>query len=122
MAVAIYTGAGENMPLVDVAAGARIHVSQVVGGNGMPECMGVGLASYEGAWDYHLNYDVAYYMLQGSLNVHTAGAVLTARAGDVVYMERGTDLRYETAIGGCKLFWAAYPGNWEEITALPERV
>jgi len=121
MAVVIYTEADLDMPEVAVAPGARIHVSQVVGGDGMPDCMGIGFARYEGAWDYHLNYDVAYYMLQGSLSIRCAGAVFTARAGDVVYMDRGTDLHYDATGGGCHLFWAAYPGNWEEVTDLPGR-
>jgi ethanolamine utilization protein EutQ len=110
------------MSEVAIAEDARVLVSQVVGGDGMPDSMGVGFARYEGMWDYHLNYDVAYYMLQGTLTIVSGGEAVTARSGDIVYMDRGTDLRYDATAGGCLLFWVAYPGNWEEITELPGRV
>ena len=107
MTVQIYTGAGRDMPEVAVGPGARVLVSQVVGGNGMPDTMGVGFTRYEGAWDYHLNYDVTYYMLEGSLTMLSGGESYTAGPGDVVYMDRGTDLRYDATDGGCTLFWVA---------------
>jgi ethanolamine utilization protein EutQ (cupin superfamily) len=122
MGVQVHSDAANDMPEVAVAAGARVLVSQVVGGNGMPDTMGVGFTRYEGAWDYHLNYDVTYYMLEGTLTIMSEGEDYTAGPGDVVYMDRGTDLRYDaTAGGGCTLFWVAFPGNWEEITELPGR-
>jgi ethanolamine utilization protein EutQ (cupin superfamily) len=122
MGVQVHSDAEQDMPEVAVADGARVLVSQVVGGNGMPDTMGVGFTRYEGAWDYHLNYDVTYYMLEGTLTIVSEGERYTAGPGDVVYMDRGTDLRYDaTAGGGCTLFWVAVPGNWEEITDLPAR-
>lgn len=51
----------------------------------------------------------------------SGGESHTARPGDIVYMSRGTDLRYDAATGGCTLFWVAIPGNWEELTDLPGR-
>ena len=120
MTVEVHSGADRDMPEVAVAEGARVLVSQVVGGNGMPDTMGVGFTRYEGAWDYHLNYDVTYYMLEGTLTM-VSEEMITAGPGDVVYMSRGTDLRYDATAGGCTLFWVAIPGNWEEITDLPGR-
>jgi ethanolamine utilization protein EutQ len=104
---------------VAVAPTARVLVSQVVGGNGMPDTMGVGFTRYEGEWDYHLNYDVTYYMIEGSLTILWNGDSVTAMPGDIVFMTRGIDIRYDATDGGCTLFWAAYPGNWEEISQLP---
>jgi ethanolamine utilization protein EutQ (cupin superfamily) len=121
MTVEVHTGADRDMPEVAVAPGARVLVSQVVGGNGMPDTMGVGFTRYEGEWDYHLNYDVTYYMLEGTLTIVSGGESHTAGPGDIVYMIRGTDLRYDATAGGCTLFWVAIPGNWEEITDLPGR-
>ena len=105
---------------VAVATGARVRVAQPIGGNGMPNELGAGIATYEGSWDYKLNYDVVYYMLDGQLTIHCEGQAVEGRAGDVLYLERGSMIRYD-ATAGCKLFWVAYPGNWEEITDLPAR-
>jgi ethanolamine utilization protein EutQ len=105
---------------VPVADGAQVLVSQVVGGDGMPDRLGVGHARYVGAWDYKLNYAAAYLMLEGSLRLTSEGHTHQAHVGDVVYLERGTTLRYDAG-DGCMIFWVAYPGNWEEITDLPGR-
>ena len=97
---------------------ARILVSQVVGGDGMPETMGVGFTRYDGEWDYILNYDVTYYMIEGSLTIVWEGESFTAHSGDVVFMSRGIKIHYDATSGGCTIFWVAYPGNWQEITDL----
>jgi ethanolamine utilization protein EutQ (cupin superfamily) len=118
MTVQISRNAVNEMREVSVAQGAHVLVAQVVGGDGMPDTMGVGFTRYDGMWDYRLNYDVTYYVLEGTLTIHWKGDAFTADPGDVVFMSRGIDIRYDATHGGCVLFWAAFPGNWEEISNL----
>jgi ethanolamine utilization protein EutQ len=121
MSVQISRNAQHDMLEVAVAPTARVLVSQVVGGDGMPDTIGVGFTRYDGEWDYRLNYDVAYYMIDGSLTIHWNGESFSAIPGDIVFMTRGIDIRYDATQCGCTIFWVAYPGNWEEITHLPGR-
>jgi ethanolamine utilization protein EutQ len=106
---------------VAVAPTARVLVSQVVGGDGMPDTMGVGFTRNDGELNYHLNYDVVYHMMDGSLRIQWQGESFTALPGDIVFMTRGIDIHYDATQDGCTIFWVAYPGNWEEITHLPGR-
>lgn len=107
----------EEVPWTDTA---RITVFQPIGGSGQPDLMGLGFATYEGHFDEDVQYDAGYYILEGTLTLRDGDVVHTAHQGDIMFMPKGSKVVYESP-EGCKVFFAIYPGNWEEITEPPAK-
>lgn len=84
-------------------------------GNGAPGSLGAGVCEYSGVFEWELHYDAVYYMISGSLTVVDAAGEHRVEAGQVMWIPKGSRGRYVSP-EGCRLFWATYPGNWEEIS------
>jgi ethanolamine utilization protein EutQ (cupin superfamily) len=87
---------------------------QPVGGAD-PGLLGAGVCEYRGVFDWDLHYDAVYYLISGSLSVIDADGEHRVEAGQIMWIPNGSRGRYVSP-GGCRLFWAIHPGNWEEIS------
>jgi ethanolamine utilization protein EutQ (cupin superfamily) len=94
---------------------AQVTVWQGIGDTGDGGQLGAGYATYQGQFDWILQYDAVYYFLEGELEITHDGAAHKAGPGDVMFLPRGASVTYHSP-GGCRIFWAIYPGNWEEIS------
>lgn len=77
--------------------------------------IGAGVCEYEGVFVWDLHYDAVYYLISGSLAVVDEDGEHLVRAGQVMFIPKGSKGRYVSP-GGCRLFWAIYPGNWAAIS------
>jgi len=84
-------------------------------GGGDPGSLGAGVCEYCGVFDWDLHYDAVYYMISGSLTVIDGDGEHTVAAGQMMSIPKGSKGRYVSP-AGCRLFWAIFPGNWEEIS------
>jgi ethanolamine utilization protein EutQ len=72
--------------------------------------MGVGYARYDkgAANEWTLTYDEALIILQGRFSVEFDGQVVTADAGEIIWIEKGTSLTYR-ANEATVLVYVSYP-------------
>ncbi len=75
--------------------------------------MAAGFAEFDDcaiAWTVH--YDEIVYVIEGEFTLTTDDGLIDAKAGDVVWVPKGTRLEY----GGknARIFYAVQPGNWRE--------
>lgn len=92
-----------------------IYLTDVLdGSNGV--AMTVGFARYgkgsSNAWT--VTYDEALVITQGTFSVDTADGTTTASAGQIIYLEAGTELVYR-ADEDCELAFVTYP-HWQQAT------
>ncbi len=79
--------------------------------------MGAGVATFDQcsiAWT--VLYDEVVYVIDGLFRLVSDGEVIEAKAGDIIWISEGTELKYEG--DNAKVFYAVYPGNWKEIHGL----
>jgi ethanolamine utilization protein EutQ (cupin superfamily) len=93
---------------------ATTGVWQPVGGSVSPDSLGAGTATFCGRWTTTLHYEIVYLVLEGTLEIHHDGAAVHAGPGDLLHMEHDATVTYRSD-AGCRLFWACYPGNWEDV-------
>lgn len=76
--------------------------------------LGAGITTYDGcSIEWTTKYDQAAVVLDGILRIRTGEnyrRVIEAKAGDVVWLPKGTQLKYEG--NKAKMFYAPYPGDW----------
>ena len=80
-----------------------------------PASLGAGVCEYKGVFEWDLHYEAVYYMISGSLTVIDEDGEHTVGPGQIMTIPKGSRGRYVSP-EGCRLFWAIYPGNWEEIS------
>lgn len=95
------------------AKGHTIGLRDVVTGkDGSP--MTAGFMSWTRAenFPWSLGYDEIDYVVEGELHVHIAGEKLVAKAGDVVFIPKGSDIVFATPTR-VKVFYVTYPADWQ---------
>lgn len=76
--------------------------------------LGAGFARFEDvAFDWTLTYDECIHVLEGEMEVRHDGGTLRAAAGEVVFLPSGSAVTYAFP-GACRIFYAAYPVDWQE--------
>ena len=93
---------------------ATTGVWQPVGGTAWPGGLGAGTATFRGTWTTTLHYEIVYLVLNGTLDIDHDGRTFRAAPQDMLHMHHGATVTYRSD-EGCRLFWACYPGNWEEV-------
>lgn len=61
------------------------------------------------AWE--LTYDEVDYVLEGELHVTIDGRVVEAKAGDVVFIPKGSKVTFGTP-SSVRVFYVTHPANW----------
>ena len=88
----------------------QVFIGDVVdGSNG--ETMGVGFARYApgASNEWAVTYDEVLIVTRGSFSVISAAGRRTARAGELIYLRRGTELIYAADGGGAELVYVMHP-------------
>lgn len=81
--------------------------------------IGFGLAEWTDSTPsepWVLPYEEALYVIAGEITILAADQRIVGRPGDVVTVERGTEI-ISWASPGTRVFYASHPGNWRELEA-----
>jgi ethanolamine utilization protein EutQ (cupin superfamily) len=80
-----------------------------------PASLGAGVCECTGVFERDLHYEAVYYVISGSLTVIDENGEHTVAPGQIMTIPKGSKGRYVSLLG-CRLFWAIYPGDWEQIS------
>ncbi|MGV3620771.1 MAG: cupin domain-containing protein [Archangium sp.] len=94
-------GEGKNVQLKDVITAADRSP------------MGAGFMAWKAAdsFAWELTYDEVDYVLEGELHVTIDGRVVEAKAGDVVFIPKGSRITFGTP-SSVRVFYVTHPANW----------
>lgn len=94
------------------AAGHTIGLRDLVTGkDGSPMTAGIMSWSRADNFPWQLGYDEIDLVLEGELHVHIEGRTLVARAGDVVFIPKGSQIVFATP-HRVRVFYVTYPADW----------
>ncbi|WP_330982967.1 MULTISPECIES: ethanolamine utilization acetate kinase EutQ [Enterobacterales] len=75
--------------------------------------MAAGFMQWDNAFfPWTLNYDEIDMILQGELHVRHEGETLIAKAGDVMFIPKGSSIEFGTP-STVKFLYVAWPANWQ---------
>ena len=117
------TKAVESAPRVLCIGAKDIHLEPFPGHAqvGIADLIGVphgsSMAGGIMAWDNYafnwlLNYDEVDYIIEGELHLSCKGELTIARAGDVLFIPKGSPVEFATPTH-VKFFYAASPADWQ---------
>lgn len=96
--------------------GANVQYKELIGYSDSPN-ISAGLLKIVGSkFPWKLLYDEIDIVLEGELNVTINGVKRTAKAGDVLYVPKNSDVIWG-ADEYAKVFYVTYPANWAETMA-----
>jgi ethanolamine utilization protein EutQ len=61
--------------------------------------------------EWVVTYDEALIVTRGALTVRSAGGAKTAKAGEVIFLTKGTEIAYEAAEDDTEVVYVTYP-HW----------
>ncbi|HBW37527.1 cupin domain-containing protein [Desulfosporosinus sp. BICA1-9] len=107
---------GENVviqPFLEAPPGQKVGLVDVIDsrvGN-----LASGFMTFDHAkLPWLLNYDEVDYVIEGEFVLEVEGKVFRAKAGDVVYIPKGSQVIFSSPTF-CKVFYATYPANWADF-------
>ena len=75
--------------------------------------LGAGLMEMtDSDFAWHLSYDEIDYVIEGQLDIHFADHVVSARAGEVILIPKGSDIRFACK-GHVRFLYVTYPADWQ---------
>jgi ethanolamine utilization protein EutQ len=96
-----------------VEGGCQIGITDVVG-TADGSSMGAGFMQWENAFfPWTLNYDEVDLVLEGELHIRQNGETLIGKAGDVLFIPRGSSIEFGTPTR-VRFLYVAWPANWQE--------
>jgi len=98
-----FTGAGPDR---------RIGLTDLIqSGDGSPMAAGIMSWKREDSFPWSLDYDEVDLVLEGVLHIGIDGRTLEGRAGDVIYIPKGSRIVFGTP-GHVRVFYVTYPADW----------
>ncbi len=77
--------------------------------------MAAGFMQWDNAFfPWTLNYDEVDMVLEGELHVRHEGETLIAKAGDVMFIPKGSSIEFGTP-STVKFLYVAWPANWQSL-------
>lgn len=77
--------------------------------------MAAGFMQWENAFfPWTLNYDEVDMILEGELHVRHEGETLIAKAGDVMFIPKGSSIEFGTP-SSVRFLYVAWPANWQSL-------
>ncbi|MBW8984026.1 ethanolamine utilization acetate kinase EutQ [Escherichia coli] len=77
--------------------------------------MAAGFMQWEDAFfPWTLNYDEIDMVLEGELHVRHEGETMIAKAGDVMFIPKGSSIEFGTT-SSVKFLYVAWPANWQSL-------
>jgi ethanolamine utilization protein EutQ len=96
-----------------VEGGCQIGITDVVG-TADGSSMGAGFMQWENAFfPWTLNYDEVDLVLEGELHIRQNGETLIGKAGDVLFIPKGSSIEFGTPTQ-VRFLYVAWPANWQE--------
>ena len=92
----------------------EVFVADVIGPKNSSS-MTAGYARFEVAgerMEWSFSYDEVLYITRGAITIHFDGKSVTGRPGEMIFIEKGTKVVYETAEDGSALVYVSYP-DWQ---------
>jgi ethanolamine utilization protein EutQ len=71
------------------------------------------MAMEETSFAWTLEYDEVDYVIEGTLDIVVDGRPIRARAGQVLFIPKGTAIRFSTP-DRCRFLYVCYPANWAD--------
>lgn len=93
--------------------GANVYYKELIGSADSPNISCGFLKIIQSSFPWQLCYDEMDIVLEGELSLTINGVLHKAKAGDVVYVPKGSDVIWG-ADEYVKLFYVTYPSNWAE--------
>ncbi len=94
-------------------AGDKVYLKDVLTIEESPR-LGCGIMEMEeSTFDWTLNYDEVDIVLEGSLNIIVNGETVTANAGELIYIPKGTPIQFSVP-QYAKFVYVTYPADWEQ--------
>lgn len=76
--------------------------------------MGAGIMELDHtSFEWTLTYDEYDYVIDGCLEIEINGNIVSAEAGDIVYIPRGSHIHFQTP-EKTRYAYFVYPANWQE--------
>lgn len=100
-------------PFEQAPPGQRIGLTDVVTAKEGNLCAGF-MTFEQSELPWFLNYDEADYIVEGDFRLKVGNQVFTAKAGDVVYIPKGSQVVFSSPTF-CKVFYVTYPANWADF-------
>lgn len=63
-------------------------------------------------FSWHLNYDEIDYVIEGELTIKYGETSVTAKAGEVILIPKGSDIRF-CAAQSARFLYVTYPADWQ---------
>ncbi|MCW9524612.1 ethanolamine utilization acetate kinase EutQ [Klebsiella grimontii] len=77
--------------------------------------MAAGFMQWENAFfPWTLNYDEVDMVLEGELHVRHEGETMVAKAGDVMFIPKGSSIEFGTP-STVRFMYVAWPANWQSL-------
>ena len=77
--------------------------------------MAAGFMQWDNAFfPWTLNYDEIDMVLEGELHVRHEGETMIAKAGDVMFIPKGSSIEFGTT-SSVKFLYVAWPANWQSL-------
>ena len=107
-----FTGAGPDL---------KIGLTDVITGrDGSPMTAGIMSWRREDSFPWALDYDEVDLVLEGVLHITIQGRVLEGKAGDVLYIPKGSRIVFGTP-NRVRVFYVTYPADWAAAASAPTR-
>ena len=75
--------------------------------------LGAGIMEMENTtFPWTLNYDEMDYVIDGELSILAGNETITARAGQVIYIPKGSSIRFSVE-GKARFLYFVYPADWQ---------
>ena len=107
---------GENVviqPFLEAPPGQKVGLVDVITAREGNLCSGFMTFDHS-KLPWFLNYDEVDYIIEGEFVLEVEGKVFRAKAGDVVYIPKGSQVVFSSPTF-CKVFYATYPANWADF-------
>ena len=107
---------GENVviqPFLEAPPGQKVGLVDVITAREGNLCSGFMTFDHS-SLPWFLNYDEVDYIIEGEFVLEVEGKVFRAKAGDVVYIPKGSQVVFSSPTF-CKVFYATYPANWADF-------
>ncbi|GGP22530.1 ethanolamine utilization acetate kinase EutQ [Silvimonas iriomotensis] len=107
------SGQSVRMGVFDGAPGGQIGIADVIT-SADGSSMAAGFMQWNNAFfPWTLNYDEVDMVLEGELHIRCAGQTVIGKAGDVMFIPKGSSIEFGSP-GHVRFLYVAYPANWQE--------
>lgn len=100
-------------PFLEAPPGQKVGLVDVISSREGNLCSGFMTFDHS-RLPWFLNYDEVDYIIEGDFVLEVEGKVFRAKAGDVVYIPKGSKVVFSSPTF-CKVFYATYPANWSDF-------